>query len=69
MSMRHVLLPNPIDTPSHMPARTWLLEHEPPDNRVWALAFKKGTDDQEFHFRLSSAGQHGDGEASPQAKR
>jgi len=53
----------------HTPAHTRLLEHTPPYNRLWALAFKKGTYDQHFHFHLPSGGQHRHGEASPQAKR
>ena len=67
--MRHVSLHHTIDTPSHTPAHTRLLEHTPPYNRLWALAFSKGTDDQHFHFRLPSGGQHRHGEASPQAKQ
>ena len=66
--MRHVLTHDSIDTRSHTPAHTRLLEHTPPYNRSWALVFKKGTDDQHFHFRLSSGGHHHE-EASPQAKR
>jgi len=67
--MRHVLLHDTIDTPLHTPAHTQLFEHTPPYNRLWALAFKKGTDDQHFHFRLSSGGQHRHREGSPQAKQ
>jgi len=66
--MRHVSLHDTIDTPLHTPAHTRLLERTPPYNRLWALAFKQRTDDQHFHFRLSSGG-HRYGEASPQAKQ
>jgi len=67
--MRHVSLHDTIDTPSHTHAHTRLLERTPPYNRLWALAFKIGTNDQFFHFRLSSGGQHRHREASPQAKQ
>jgi len=66
--MRHVSLHDTIDTPSHTPAHTRLLEHTPPYNRIWALAFTKGTDNQYFRFHLSIGSQHRHGEASPQAK-
>jgi len=65
--MRHVSLHDPIDTPSHTPAHTRLLERTPPYNRLWAFAFKTGTVDQYFHFHLSCGHRHG--EASPQAKQ
>jgi len=39
--MRHVSLHDTIDTPSHTPAHTRLLEHTPPYNRLWALVFKR----------------------------
>jgi len=56
MSMWHVSLHDTIDTPSHTPAHTQLLEHTPPYNRLWSLAFEKGIYDQHFHFRLLSWG-------------
>ena len=34
MSMRHVSLHDTIDTPSHTPAHTRLLEHTPPYNSL-----------------------------------
>jgi len=67
--MWHVSIHDTTDTPPHTPAHTRLLEHTPPSNKLWALAFKKSTNDQHIHFRLSSGGQHLHGEASPQAKR
>jgi len=36
MSMRHVSLHDTIDTPSHTPAHTRLLEHTPPYNTDYA---------------------------------
>ena len=39
--MWHVSLHDTIDTPSHMPAHTRLLEHTPPYNRLWAFAFRR----------------------------
>jgi len=68
MSMWPVSLYDTIDTPLHTPTHTRLLKHTPPCNRLWALVFKKGTDNQHFHFRLSSGG-HPHREASPQAKQ
>jgi len=68
MSMRHVSLHDTIDTPSHTPMHTRLLDHTPPYNRLWALAFNKGNKDQHFQFCFSSGG-HRHGKASPLAKR
>jgi len=67
--MRHASLHDTIDRASHKSAHIRLLECTPPYNRLSALAFKKGTNDQYFHFRLSSGGQHRHGEWSPQAKQ
>jgi len=38
--MGHILLHNIIDTPSHTPTHTRLLEHRPPYNRLLALVLK-----------------------------
>jgi len=66
--MRNVSLHDTMDTPSHTPAHTRLLEHMPPYNRLCALVFITETDDKHFHFRLSSEG-HRHAEVSPQAMR
>ena len=68
MWMRHVLLHSTIDTPSHTPAHSQLLEYTPWFNRLWALESKKGNKDWHFHFHLLSGG-HRHREASPQAKQ
>jgi hypothetical protein len=67
MLMRHVSLHDTVDTPSHTPAHTRLLEHIPLYNRLWAIAFNQGTEDLYFHFRLLSGHCHR--EASPLAKQ
>jgi hypothetical protein len=67
--MWDVSLHDTIDTRLHTPAPTRQFDHAPPYTRFWALANKNGTNYQYFHFRLSSGGQHCQGEASPQAKQ
>jgi len=66
--MENVWSHDTIDTPLHMPTHTWLLEHTPLNNSIWALAFINGTNDQNFNIGLLS-GAHRHGEASPQARR
>jgi len=69
MLMWHVLLYDSIHRPLQISAHTGLLEHTQPFTRVWALAFKEGTDNECFHFCLSSGAQHRHGEGSPHDKR
>jgi hypothetical protein len=69
LSMWHVLFHYLPDTPSHTPGHTRLLEYLPPCNRLWTIAFEKGTDDQYFHYHLLTGGQHYHREMSLQAKQ
>jgi len=67
--MWHNWLHSTIDTSPLTPARTRLLMHIPPYNRLWALEFNMEHNNQHFQFHLSSGGQHHHGEASLQFKQ
>jgi len=67
--MQHVFLHHAIDTQSHRPAHTRPLDQTPRYTRLWPLACTEGTNDERFHFHLSSGGQYRHEEASSQAKQ